>query len=165
MKKLLDEKNVHLAFEVSLTLKGVFELAEIAAGLVTYLITPQFMLNLVQTITRTELTEDPRDFVATHLVHAAQGLSVSSQHFAALYLLSHGAVKLWLIIGLWRGKLAYYPAAIVIFGLFIVYQLYRYSFTHSPLLLFLTVLDGLVIWLTWAESRHLRRVLGADRQR
>ena len=149
---------------MSLALKGAFAAAEIAAGLLTYLVTPQFVFDLVWTITRTELTEDPRDFVATHLLHAAQNLSVSSQRFAAFYLLSHGVVKLWLIIGLWRERLAYYPAAIAVFGLFITYQMYRYSFTRSPLLLLITILDGVVIWLTWTEYRHLRRTLRAGRK-
>jgi uncharacterized membrane protein len=158
MTTLRDEKHMHIAFEASLVLKGAFALAEISAGLFTYLVTPKIVFDLVQAITRTELTEDPRDFVAGHLVHAAQGLSVSGQHFVAFYLLSHGIVKLWLIIGLWRGKIAYYPAALVVFGLFILYQMYRFSFTHSPLLLLITVLDGVVIWLTWTEYQHLRRI-------
>jgi uncharacterized membrane protein len=157
MKKLFDEKKLHAAFEVSLVLKGAFAMAEIVAGVLTYLITPQYVFKIVQTITQTELIEDPRDFIANYLVHAAQALSVSSQDFIALYLLSHGLVKLWLIIGLWQRKHAYYPAALLLFGLFILYQMYRYSFTHSPLLLLLTVLDGVVIWLTWTEYQYLRR--------
>ena len=104
------------------------------------------------------LTEDPRDFVANYLLHAAQGLSASSQHFTAFYLFSHGVVKFWLIIGLWQKKLGY-PAAIAVFGLFILYQLYRYSFTHSLLLLLITALDVAVIGLTCLEYQHLRRIL------
>jgi len=162
MKKLFDEKNVHVAFEISLMFKGAFALAEIAASIFAYFVTRQFLLDLVHVITRTELTEDPRDFVANYLLHAAQGLSVSSQHFAAFYLLSHGVIKLWLIIGLWRKKLGYYPAAIAVFGLFILYQVYRYSFTHSLSLLLITALDVVVIGLTWFEYRHLRRILPND---
>jgi uncharacterized membrane protein len=158
MKKLLDKANVHAAFEVSLVLKGAFALTEIIVGLLTYLVTPQFVLDLVQTITQTELTEDPRDFVASHLLHAAQDMSLSGKHFAAFYLLSHGIIKLWLVIGLWRGKLAYYPAAIGVFGLFILYQLYRYSFTQSVLLLLITIVDVIVIWLIWMEFRNLRQM-------
>lgn len=157
--KLFDETKVHVAFEISLTLKGAFALAEIAASIFTYFITGQFLLDLVQAITRTELAEDPRDFVANYLLHAAQGLSVSSQHFTAFYLLSHGVIKLWLIIGLWQKKRGYYPAAIAVFGLFILYQVYRYSFTHSLLLLLITALDVVVIGLTWFEYQHLRRLL------
>jgi uncharacterized membrane protein len=131
LMKMFSEKNVHVAFEISLALKGVFALAEIGAGIFAYFTTTQFLLDLVHIITRAELMEDPRDFVANYLSHAAQDLSVSSQHFAAFYLLSHGAIKLWLIIGLWRKKPGYYPAAIAVFSFFILYQLYRYSFSHS----------------------------------
>ncbi len=158
-KKLFDEKNVHVAFEISLLFKGAFALVEIAASIFAYFVTTQFLLDLAKVITQTELTEDPRDFVANYLLHAAQGLSVSSQHFTAFYLLSHGAIKFWLIIGLWQKKLGYYPAAIAVFGLFILYQIYRYSFTHSLSLLLITALDVAVIGLTWFEYQHLRRIL------
>ena len=153
------QKNAHVAFVISLAFKGVFSLAEIATGMFAYFVTQRFLLDLVQVITQTELTEDPRDFVAHYLLQAAQGLSVSGQRFTALYLLSHGVVKLWLIIGLWQKKLGYYPAAIAVFSLFILYQLYRYSFTHSLTLLFITALDVAVIGLTWFEYLHLRRII------
>ncbi len=157
MKKLFGHQNAHVAFQVSLALKGAFAAVEVIAGMLIYFVAQQFVFDLVEAVTRTELMEDPRDFVANYLLHAAPNLSVSSQHFAAYYLLSHGIIKLWLIIGLWRGKLAYYPAAIAVFSLFILYQMYRYSFTQSLLLLLITVLDGFVIWLTWSDYRHLRR--------
>ncbi|MEP6964049.1 MAG: DUF2127 domain-containing protein [Polaromonas sp.] len=159
VKQLFNAKNVHLAFEISLAFKGAFALAEIATGVFAYFVTQQFLVGLVHVITGAELTEDPRDFVANYLLHAAQDLSVNSQRFTSLYLLSHGVVKLWLIIGLWRKKPSYYPAAMAVFGLFILYQVYRYSFTHSLALLFLTVLDAFVIGLTWLEYQHLRRIL------
>lgn len=159
INKLFDEKNVHVAFEISLMLKGAFALAEIAASIFAYFVTRQFLLDLVHTITRTELTEDPRDFVANYLFHVAQGLSVSSQHFTAFYLFSHGVIKLWLIIGLWQKKLGYYPSAIAVFGMFILYQVYRYSLTHSLSLLLITALDVIVIGLTWFEYQHLRHIL------
>lgn len=164
IKKLLDEKNVHVVFEISLMIKAVFALAEIATGIFAYFVTRQFLLDLVHAITQTEFTEDPRDFVANYLLHAAQGLSVSSQHFTAFYLLSHGVIKLWLIIGLWRKRLGYYPTAIAVFGLFIFYQVYRYGFTHSLLLLLITILDVVVIGLTWFEYQHLKSILPNGRK-
>ena len=159
LKTLLDEKNVHVAFEISLAFKGAFAVAEIVTGIFAYFATRQFLLVLADAITQTELTEDPRDVVANYLLHAAQGLSISSQQFAAFYLLSHGVIKLWLIIGLWQKKLGYYPAAMAVFSFFILYQGYRYSFTHSLSLLFITVLDVVVIALTFFEYRHLRLTL------
>lgn len=155
--KIPDEKRIHLIFEISLFLKGAFAFLEIVGGFLAYFIPKQFVLGLVAELTQRELAEDPRDLVAHYFLHAAQNLSVGTQHFAAVYLVSHGVIKLWLIVGLLRERLWYYPTALIIFGLFIAYQLYRFSFTHSPFLLFITVVDIVVIILTWHEYGYLKR--------
>uniref|UniRef100_E6QT18 DUF2127 domain-containing protein n=1 Tax=mine drainage metagenome TaxID=410659 RepID=E6QT18_9ZZZZ len=164
MKKLFDEKNIHIAFEISLVFKGVFALAEISASIFAYFVTKPFLLDLVRAVTQAELTEDPRDFVANYLFHTAQGLSISNQHFTAIYLFSHGVIKLWLIIGLWKKRPGYYPAALAVFSLFILYQMYQYFLTHSLLLLLITATDVIVIGLTWFEYRHLSRILPNTRK-
>ena len=164
IKKLFDEKNMHIAFEISLAFKGMFALAEISASIFTYFVTKPFLLNLVRAVTQAELTEDPRDFVANYLFRTAQGLSISSQHFTAFYLLSHGVIKLWLIIGLWQKRPGYYPAALTVFSLFILYQMYQYLLTHSLLLLLITATDVIVIGLTCFEYRHLSRILPNTRK-
>jgi uncharacterized membrane protein len=151
------EKNIHLMFEVSLWLKGLFALSEIAAGAAAYFVSQQLLLDVVLWVTKDEFAEDPRDLVANYLLHSVQHLSLSAQHFAALYLLAHGVIKLWLIIGLLRERLWYYPVSLAVFGLFVVYQLYRFSFTHSLWLLFVTAVDVAVIALTWHEYTYLRR--------
>lgn len=156
-RTILDEKKVHLIFEVSLFLKGAFAFFEIVGGILAYYVPKYFFLKFVATLTQGELIEDPRDLIANYFLHAAEHLSVSTQHFAAIYLVSHGAIKLWLIVGLLRERLWYYPTALIVFALFIGYQLYRFSFTHSLFLLFVTAVDIVVIVLTWHEYGYLRR--------
>lgn len=158
IEKLLEEKNIHLAFEVSLILKGIIALFEIIGGILVYFISQDVLLHVVLAITQDELSEDPKDFIAHYLIQSARSLSVSSQHFAAFFLFSHGAVKMFLIVGLLQKKLWFYPAAIVVFGLFIIYQVYRFSFTHSLWLLVITLLDVIVIWLTRHEWKYLRNM-------
>jgi uncharacterized membrane protein len=155
--KFLDEKRIHLIFEVSLLIKGAFAGLEIIGSFLVYFVPKHFIVGLVAMLTQSELAEDPRDLVANYLLHAAHHLSVGTKHFAALYLLSHGAVKLWLIVGLLRERLWYYPVALIVFAAFIGYQLYRFSFTHSAFLILLTAVDIVVIILTWHEFRYLRR--------
>ena len=125
------EKRLHLAFKLSLWCKGVFALLEITAGVAIYFVPPQLLLTLVVWVTRKEFVEDPRDLVANFLLRTVQHLPAGTEAFAAIYLLGHGVIKLWLIAGLLRERLWFYPAAMSIFGLFIAYQLYRYTFTHS----------------------------------
>ncbi len=95
-------KNVHAVFELSLLLKASLAMMEIIAGVLTYFVTPQFLLNTLHRITQVSFIESRGDIIANYLLHAAQHLSISSLHFAASYLFIHGAIKLWIIIGLWR---------------------------------------------------------------
>jgi uncharacterized membrane protein len=157
MTTVFDEKKFRLLFRISLLLKAAFSLLEIMGGILTYFISQQYLLRLVTTITQEELTEDPQDFVAHFLIQSAQRLSVSAQHFAAFYLLSHGVIKTGLIVGLLREKLWYYPLSIVVFGIFVAYQLFRFQVTHSLWLMAITVLDIVVIAMAWHEYQLLRR--------
>ncbi len=81
--RFLEEKNIHLAFEVSLFLKGLFAVAEIVTGIGVYFVTQQFVLKLAERITREELLEDRRDSIATpshvtdrSLLHGRELISV-----------------------------------------------------------------------------------------
>lgn len=145
-------------FRISVVLKGLDALAEIVSGLALLIIKPEFFLRLISLLTQDELEEDPRDFVASQLANLASHISIGAQHFAAFYLLAHGVVKIVLVVALLKDKLWAYPWAIGVFGAFIVYQLYRFTYTHSLGLIALSVFDVIVIWLIWLEYRaHLRR--------
>lgn len=161
--KILGERTIHFVFRVTLWVKGLFALTEIAGGVAAFFIRRQLLVGVASAITQGELHEDPHDLIANFLLHSAEHLSISAQKFTAYYLLSHGLVKLWLIVGLLRERLWYYPTALVVFGLFILYQLYRFDSTHSPWLLLITAVDLVVIALTWHEYRYLGRTLDRPR--
>ena len=153
----LTEKSTHFLFQLSLLCKAVFAVAEILAGIGAYFVTQQLVFRLVDRLTRAELFQHPHDPIANYLYASAQHFSLSTRNFTAAYLLSHGVVKLWLIVGLLREKHWYFPLAIAVFGLFIVYQLYRYNLSHSPWLILITLVDLVVIALTRQEYRYVRR--------
>jgi uncharacterized membrane protein len=153
------EKRIHQIFEVSILLKGAHALVECACGIVLAFVSTSAIVRLVNCITQDELVQDPHDFIATHLLGWAQTFSVQAQHFYAFYLLSHGVVKLGLVAGLLKGKHWAYPASLAVLGLFIAYQLYRYSYTHGLGLILLTLFDMVVIGLIWHEYLLVRRHL------
>jgi uncharacterized membrane protein len=157
--KRVSERTLHLTFVVALWAKAALAASEIVGGVAAWLVSKQFLLREVVAVTRGELAEDPHDAVANYLLHSAQHLSVGAKTFAAIYLLAHGVIKLWLVIGLLRERLWYYPIAIAVFVGFIAYQVYRYALHHSALLLVITALDVVVIALTWHEWRYLGRRL------
>jgi uncharacterized membrane protein len=153
----MNEHRIHRAFQVSVLLKGAHALVECIGGLVLALVSTSTIVSWVNRLTQEELIEDPQDFIASHLVSMASNFSVSTQHFYAFYLLSHGLVKIALVAGLLRNKLWAYPASLVILSLFIAYQVYRFSYTHSVGLVVLTAFDLIVMVLIWHEYRLVQK--------
>ena len=153
----MNERRIHQLFVASVLLKGAHALIECLGGIALAVVSTGAIVAFVNALTQDELVEDPHDFVAVQLRSLAQNFSVSTQHFYAFYLLSHGIVKIFLVAGLLRNKLWAYPASLVVLTLFILYQLYRYSYTRSPGLVVLSGLDLVVMALIWHEYRLMRR--------
>jgi uncharacterized membrane protein len=147
---------IHKAFEIGILLKGVDGVLEIIGGILLFFIPPKTINYLVRLLTQGELSEDPHDLIANFLVRSAQHLSLSSETFGGLFLLSHGIIKIGLVFALFKKKLWAYPLAMVIFGIFILYQMYRYALSHSVWMVILSVLDMAVIVLTYLEYRSLK---------
>lgn len=159
----IPERWIHLAFVMTLVFKALFAVAETVTGIGAFFVSRNAVVGLAHAITRNELLEDPDDPLANYLLHAAQHLSFASEHFIGIYLASHGLVKLALVVALLMRKLWAYPLGIGVFGLFIMYQVYRYILTGAISLIFLTVVDLMVIVLTWHEYRYLRGYAGQAR--
>ena len=155
----MQEKRIHQIFAVSVSLKGLHALFEIVAGIALYLISTQKIVGSISGWSNRQIALVRNDWIATHLLRFAEGLSVEKHNFYAFYLLSHGLVKGILVIGLLKEKLWAYPASFVVFGAFIAYQLYRYSFTHDFSLILLSIFDLFVIALAVHEYRLLRKHL------
>jgi uncharacterized membrane protein len=144
-------------FEIGIIGKGLNGTAELIGGLLLLFLTPGRIHHLVASLTQGELSEDPHDFVATHLLHTASGLTGKALLFGAVYLLAHGIVKIVLVIALLLNKLWAYPWMIVVLVLFIGYQSYRIALAPTVGLIALTVFDLVIVILTWREYRRQRR--------
>src|SRR5437899_294936 len=118
-------RSLDRVFRISVTLKGIDGALEVVGGLFLLLLSPATINAAVRTLTQHELSHDPNDFVARHLVHASRGLTHGTTLYAGIYLLSHGLAKVAVVVAVLRDRLWAYPAMIALLGAFIVYQLYR----------------------------------------
>lgn len=155
----MNERRIHQVFELSVLLKGAHALLECLGGASLALIGTDTIAGFANELAQYGLRKDSDDFIATHLLTWAQDFSVATKHFYAFYLLSHGLIKLLLVIGLLKGKLWSYPASLIVLGLFIAYQLYRFSYTHGAGLIVLSAFDVLVLVLIWHEYKLVRHHL------
>jgi uncharacterized membrane protein len=156
IRVLIKEANVHRLFEIALLLKALHSLLEIVGGALLSAMSTDAVLRIAKFVTQGELLEDPNDLIANYLLQVAQDLSVSSKAAAAFFLLSHGSVKLALVLAVMRGWAWAYPAFLGALGLLIGYQSYQLWHVFSVGLTALTIFDVLVFVLTWHEYRLVR---------
>ena len=152
----ISEKRIHAAFEIGIILKGLNALAELIAGVVLYFTSVETLTAIVKALVHDELLADPHDLIANALMNMTEHFNVGGKRFAALYLLSHGLVKLVLVVGLLRNQRWAYPASLIVLAAFVLYQLYRLTFGFSVALIALTLFDFVVIALIWHEYRLVR---------
>ena len=146
---------VHRFFELGIIIKGIDGGFELVVGLLLAFLSPAAINRMVFFFVEDELKEDPADLVSNLLLHITRSAS-RVRVSASFFLIVHGIVKLALVGGLATERLWSYPAAILVFAGFTVYQLYQLSQQYSLFLVTVTVLDVMVILLVIAEYRHMR---------
>lgn len=151
MTGVIHAMTLHRLFLISVWLKGLAGLLETIAGLLFLFGSLDTFKNLVIFLTAPELAEDPDDWIATTLSRIVEQLSPHAKLWASAYLISHGAIKFFLVAGLLRQRLWAYPLSLWLLATFIAYQSYRFMHTHSIWLVLLTVLDLVVALLIWRE--------------
>ena len=156
-----ERKVEHALFLFSVWIKGVAGLAETIGGLLVLLVTQKVVDSFVFFLTAPELAEDPEDRIANYLSSAIQHFSADTKVFAGAYLVIHGLIKLFLVIGLLRNRLWAYPLSLWFLGVFIVYQCYRYTHTNSMWLALLTAFDLVVVFLIWREYQWRKKTHGS----
>ena len=148
----------HRSFEIGLLLKGIYAAVELGTAAIFWLVKPEILGAWLQTLTTSELAEDPHDLIGNWILHAGGHYSTDAQHFAIYYLLCHGLVKLGLVLLLWRGKPRSYPIAVGILAVFVVYLGIRWSQTHAVILVPLVGLDLVMICLVMREYLRIGMV-------
>ncbi len=155
---LFKEKHWHNLFEASILIKGVNGLWETISGFALIFITKNTINNTFILLTRKELTEDPQDTFIHFLNIKLQHLSTNTKNFAAIYILVHGMLNMFLAYNLYKNRPWAYLASVIFAVLFILYLLYRVSHTHSGILIGVIVFDILFTILTWHEYTYRKNM-------
>ncbi|KLU65277.1 hypothetical protein DEAC_c28290 [Desulfosporosinus acididurans] len=153
----IDISNIfHKSFKIGLSLKAIDGFLEMIGGILLLFLNPARLNKMTVMLTEHELSQDPTDIIANTIIKMSSKFTVNTQYFGVIYLISHGALKLILVIVLWKRKVWAYPLTIISLGIFVVYQIYRYTIYHSTVLLLLTFLDIIIIALTYIEYKKLK---------
>ena len=150
MSRNLKERSIHRIFLVTVFLKGLDGLLEIALGLLL-IFTDEFS-DVVFFLTRDAIIDDPNSFFATHL-RAFASQSHEAFVIGGLYLVAHGMLKTFISGSLWRNYVWAYPVALVFLGLFIFYEVIHVARTASIPFMILAAFDILMFWLVAYEYK------------
>lgn len=155
---MFNKKNniFHKSFEIGILVKGIDSVLEMIGGILLIFLNPNRLNKLVTLLTQHELSEDPKDVVANFIIKLSSHFSLSGQYFGIFYLMSHGIIKLILVVMLWKRKIWAYPLTVVSLILFILYQIYRCTIMYSTGLVLLTVFDIVMIILTLIEYKSIK---------
>jgi len=150
-KTLLDK-----SYEAGIILKGVDGVLELVGGILVLMLSSNSINEFTRFLTQNELHEDPHDYIATHILKLGQHLASGHNIFAAVFLLTHGLVKVVLVVCLLLNKLWAYPWSLVILSLFLVYQIYQLVTAPTFGMAFLSVLDCIIVYLIFREWQKVR---------
>ena len=151
--EIIEEKRIFVVYEYGLLFKALQAFLEIVAGVLFYAINTNKITTFILNIAHEELAETPHDIFSDFLINSANHLATSGKFYIIFFLLSHGIVKLILIMGLFLKKAWAYPASLIGLGGLIIYQIYRLFINHSILLLIFTIMDIIILWLIYREHK------------
>lgn len=144
-------------FRIAMLVKGIDGALELIGGVLLLVVSQAAVQRVITDVVTHDLLGPPDGSLTRHFVAGTAEFASGDRTFAVLYLLLHGAIKVALVVALVRHWLPAYPVAIVVLGLFVVYEIYRATQTGSVLLPLLAVVDIAVIVLVIREYRALRR--------
>ena len=152
-----EKKTIDWLFGLGMFIKAGAALFEIGSGVMSLFLTTNEVLHVTQLLVGGKLAADPDNYLANYILDMAAHFTPGQTNwFIFSYLVGHGIVNLFLVVVLLKKKLWAYPLAIVIFGVFAVYEGWQVYFSHSPFLTAFAAFDLAVIWLIWREYRYAK---------
>ncbi len=148
-----EEHQVYEFFRFGVILKGLISVAEVVVGILILLIPHTYVVQFVQMIADFTSSQTHFTSLLSHITTELETFTTGAVVFLALYLLSRGLIKVFIIWGLLKNKLWAYPVSLFVLGLFVLFQLYQIATTHSVLVISITLFDLFVMYFIWREYR------------
>jgi uncharacterized membrane protein len=144
----------HELFELSVYFKGAYSILEFFLGVAIVFIDRHLVTSVLTYFIQGEFNEDPRGWISNQILHITNHITPGTELFMGWYFIANAAAKLFLVWGLLTNRLWAYPTTVGFLALFVVYEVYRVFHTHSPVLVFLIILDSVTIFLVADEWRN-----------
>lgn len=113
-------------------------------------------IDLVTKVMNHELMENSNDLLFSFATAFLSHYPFTVTYFVAFYFIFWGIADVVLSYSLIKHKLWAFPLSFQLIGIFIAYELVRFFFTHSLVLLTIIVIDTVILWLIWEEYKKVK---------
>jgi uncharacterized membrane protein len=103
-----------------------------------------------------ELVQDHSDKLYTLASYWLGHHPLSITYFLASYFIFWGVVDVVLSVELLRERLWAFPASLVLIAGFVLYEIVRFTHTHSLILLWIIFVDTFIFWFIKREYKKLK---------
>lgn len=146
-------------FNIGMWWRIVYGIFRLILGLVLLKMIGTSFSDLFLKMMSHEVTQDPDDFLFTKIEPLARHLSYTVTYFVAIYFIFWGSVDAFLSINILRKKLWAFKVSFVLIIVFVMYEIHRFTYTHSKMLGFIILVDLILIWLIWNEEKRLEKIV------
>lgn len=152
MKSELEER----LFNIGMKWRIGYGFFRILLGLALLKVVGTPLIEVVSTLMKHELVEDPSDILYSFITNVLTNHPLYVTYFLALYFIFWGVLDVVLSYNLIKHRLWAFPASFVLVSLFVMYEAIRFSYTYSFILLGVILLDAIILWLIWREYKKLK---------
>lgn len=149
------ERHLPFLFRISMWWRIFYGFLRIFLGTTLLKITGQPLSEIMYSLMSHEVTGHTSDFVLEKLYLFTETHEITVTYFIAFYFLFWGTVDIILSFCLLKHIKQAFPIAMGIIVLFILYGLFRLSYTHSGILACVIILDLVILYLINDEYHAL----------
>jgi uncharacterized membrane protein len=146
-----------IVFRLSMYWRIIYGLLKAVTGFLLLAVNRLDPASLFYKLMRHEIIEDPGDVFIRLASPVVDHLSSDTAFFAAVYLLFWGLIDIFLAVNVLRRRLWAFMVALFLISLFIIYEIYRISYTHSVFLGVIIMLDMAIVWIVYKEYLKLKK--------
>jgi uncharacterized membrane protein len=114
------------------------------------------LIDLLYKVMRPEIIEDPTNVFYAVVNNLLQHHPLSVTYFLSIYLIFWGLVDIFLSAALLKHKHWAFPTSLWLIVFFVIYELHRFSHTHSLMLLIFILIDIFIFWLIQREYKKFK---------
>jgi uncharacterized membrane protein len=148
---MLSTINWKIIFEAVLWWRIVYGTLKTILGITLLGFVGTSFYKIFTTLMAHEIIEDPSDILIRTILPYIQSNPAEITYFVALYLIFWGLTEIFLSANLLKERLWAFPTTMIIVGLFVLYEIYRVSYTHSLILFGIIIIDIFILGIIYLE--------------